>query len=82
MSRFSDPFLGLEFFATEFGVTVKHLRNVSLAQRGRFKTRHNFSAASLSRYPRFVKGPGGKLGMYASKYRRWRNVIGSPLEAA
>lgn len=70
-SAHSDPFLPLEFFAKEFNCSAKHLSNVSLQQRGRLKE-PMFSQRAIARYPVFVKGPKGAVGMYASQYRTWR----------
>jgi hypothetical protein len=75
----SDPFLSLHFFAKEFGVSAKHLENVSLAQRGLMK-KQKFSKRLLGRYPKFIKGPGGKVGLWSSQYRAWREQIGAPVQ--
>jgi len=83
----SDPFLGLEFFAREFGVSMKHLNRISLVQRGLWGTRKKkakkpSSDRCIRRYPTFIKGPGGRIGMWAADYAKWREEIGSPLQKA
>jgi hypothetical protein len=82
-----DPFLGLDFFAAEFDRSVKHLQSISLAQRGLWGTRKRgakkpFSDRCLRQYPTFRKGPGGRIGMWASDYTKWREEIGAPLQKA
>lgn len=77
----SDPFLHLPYFANEFGKSVKYLNDISLVQRG-LMVKKEIPPSLAARYPKFEKGPGGRIGMYASKYRRWRAAQGSPLEAA
>ena len=79
VAALSDPFLGLDFFAREFGVSVDHLQNISLAQRG-LAPKSPFSARGLRRYPTFIQGPGGRrLGLYESQYRQWREEQRAPL---
>jgi hypothetical protein len=83
----NDPFLGLDFFAVEFDCSVKHLQAISLVQRGLWATRKRnakkpFSDRAVRRYPTFIKGPGGRIGMWASQYEKWREEVGAPLQKA
>jgi hypothetical protein len=42
--------------------------------------KQKFSKRLLGRYPKFIKGPGGKVGLWSSQYRAWREQIGAPVQ--
>lgn len=58
-----------DFRCAGVNVTSAHLRKIGQAQHGGLKSRGGkarFSNALLASYPRFIKGPGGKWGCFAT----------------
>jgi hypothetical protein len=62
-----DRFLFLDdALAAEFNVGRDYLVKIAEAQSGVFK-RKPYSDACLASYPKFVKGPGGRWGIFESQ---------------
>jgi hypothetical protein len=67
----NDRFVPIAEIAESLRKSVKHLREIGMAQNGRF-LRPRFSQSCLRSYPPIVLGPGRKWGAWLSALEEWR----------